>query len=93
MKDIKSNLLQSHFFHQLCEDNNEEYEHLALHSEVFWLSKENHLYGFVVLWNSFFKKSITEDNMLQVKINIFYLSNIIEKLNMFNNQFQEKNSN
>ncbi|KAI6650138.1 Scan domain-containing protein 3-like protein [Oopsacas minuta] len=49
---IKKNSLTDRIFHQLCENNDEDYKHLLLHTEVRWLSKGNCLKRFNQLFDS-----------------------------------------
>ncbi len=62
---IKANALNSRLFHQLCIENDEDFQCLLLHTEVRWLSKGNCLKRFYPLFNSvldFFQKSNPETN-------------------------------
>ena len=55
---IKANALNSRLLHQLCIENDEDFQYLLLHTEVRWLSKGNCLKRFYTLFNSvldFFK--------------------------------------
>lgn len=93
---IKSSPLRDRLFRQLCEENEEGFERLLLHTEVRWLSKGNSLKRFVVLWNSiisFMKDAEFGEELVSVKCDIFYLSDIFEKLNLLNKQLQGKNCN
>ncbi|KFD48909.1 hypothetical protein M513_10272 [Trichuris suis] len=49
---IKSHALQNRLFRPLCEENNEDFDTLLLHTEVRWLSKGNCLQRFVALWKT-----------------------------------------
>ncbi len=49
---IKSSALNSRLFAILCEENNEQFNQLLLHTEVRWLSKGNCLQRLVKLYNS-----------------------------------------
>jgi hypothetical protein len=49
---IKSNSKNDRMFRQLCQDNNEQFIRLLLHTEVFWLSKGASLTRFVELYES-----------------------------------------
>ena len=60
---IKANALNSRLFHQLCIENDEDFQCLLLHTEVRWLSKGNCLKRFYTLFNSvldFFQESNPE---------------------------------
>ena len=55
---IKANALNSRLFHQLCIENDEDFQCLLLYAEVRWFSKGNCLKRFYSLFNSvldFFK--------------------------------------
>ena len=92
---IKSSALKDRLFQQLCEKNNEEFEKLVLHTEVRWLSKGNCLNRFVALWDSvisFFSGTELGQKLVDAKSDIFYLSDIFEKLNVLNKELQGNNS-
>ena len=81
---IKSNSLQDRLFREFCKQNGEEFEWLVLHTEVRWLSKGNCLKHFITLWDSIV--SFLADTQLGAKLlanknDVFYLSDIFEKLN------------
>ena len=60
---IKANALNSRLFHQLCIENDEDFQCLLLHAEVRWLSKGNCLKRFYTLFKSvldFFQESNPE---------------------------------
>lgn len=78
----KSNALQDCLSWQLCDDNNEEFTHLLLHTQVLWLSK-----GFVAFWDSvvtFFRDQEMEEELTSFKFDIFYLCDLLEKLSFTN---------
>ena len=62
---IKANALNSRLFHQQCFENDEDFQCLLLHTEVWWLSKGNCLKRFYTLFKSvlnFFKNpTLTEE--------------------------------
>lgn len=89
---IKSNSLQDRIFQQLCEDNDEDFTQLLMHTEVRWLSKGNCLRRFVTLWESivlFFIDKQLGEQIIHSKCDIFYLSDIFEKMNSLNKQLRE----
>ena len=49
---IKVNALNSRLFHQLCIENDEDFQWLLIHREIWWLSKGNCLKRFYTLFNS-----------------------------------------
>lgn len=68
---IKSNSLQAHLFHELCKQNEEEFERLVLHTEVRWLSKR-----FIALWDSivsFLANTQLGEQLLANKCDVFFL--------------------
>ncbi|XP_064108083.1 SCAN domain-containing protein 3-like [Macrobrachium nipponense] len=93
---IKKSALRDCLFQQLCEKNNEEFERLLLHTEVRWLSKGNCLHCFVALWDSgisFLSGTKLGQKLVDAKSDIFYLSDIFEKLNALNKELQRNDSN
>ena len=88
---IKSNPLQECLFCQLCVDN-EEFKSLFLHKEVRWLFKHNCLDHFVELWANvelFLNGTEAGKEVIAAKLDIFYLADIFQKLNILNKQLQE----
>lgn len=95
VNSIKSNALQDRLFQKFCEDNDENFKHLIIHTEVRWLSKGNCLRRFVTLWDSiitFIEDEHLRNKILDFKNDIFYLSDIFDKLNALNKQLQGRNS-
>ncbi|XP_072136178.1 zinc finger BED domain-containing protein 5-like [Mobula birostris] len=93
---IKSHALQDRLFRQLCEENDEDFQTLLLHTEVRWLSKGNCLQRFVTLWDtkvSFMSDKEHGERLVDAKADIFYLADIFQKLNLLNKTLQGKNSN
>lgn len=96
VNSIKSNAFQDRLFQQFCENNDEDFKLLVLHTEVRWLSKGNCLRRFVILWDSitsFIEDHQYSEQIIAFKNDIFYLSDIFEKLNVLNKQLQGKNCN
>ncbi|XP_076322021.1 zinc finger BED domain-containing protein 5-like [Tachypleus tridentatus] len=92
---IKSNSLRDRLLHELCKQNGEEFERLVLHTEVRWLSKGNCLQCFTALWYSivsFLANTQLGEQLLANKCDVFFLSDIFEKLNSLNKQLQGKDS-
>ena len=92
---IKSNSLRDRLFHKLCSQNDEKFERLVMHTEVRWLSKGNCLRRFIKLWDSiasFLDNSQLGEKLFAAKLDIFYLSDIFEKINLLNKQLQGQNS-
>lgn len=94
---IKSNAKNDRMFRLLCQDNNEEYIRLLLHTEVRWLSKGACLNRFVALYSTiiqFFERS-SETTLCQqlavVKKDAFYLADIFKRFNDVNLQLQGTN--
>ena len=48
---MKSHTLQDRLFWQLCEENNEDFQDVVLHTEVSWLSKGNCLQNLVIQYS------------------------------------------
>ena len=65
-----------------------------LHTEVRWLSKGNSLHRFVALWDSviiFLRGTEFGQKFVDAKSDIFYLSDIFQKLNVLNIELQGNN--
>jgi len=94
---IKSNAKNDRMFRQLCQDNNEDFIRLLLHTEVRWLSKGTCLNRFVALYDSIiqFFESRNETTLCQqltiVKKDAFYLADIFKRFNDINLQLQGTN--
>ncbi|KFD49750.1 hypothetical protein M514_09345, partial [Trichuris suis] len=81
---IKSHALQNRLFRQLCEENNEDFDTLLLHTEVRWLSKGNCLQRFVALWKTIVGLMSDKeygDKLIDPKAEIRYLADMFEKDN------------
>ena len=92
---IKANALNSRLFHQLCIENDEDFQCLLIHTEVRRLSKGNCLKRFYTLFNSvldfFFQESnpALYDKLKSSKTDIAYLTEIFSKFNEVNLQLQD----
>ncbi|ETE73121.1 hypothetical protein L345_01043, partial [Ophiophagus hannah] len=73
---IKSNALNNRLFHKLCEENDEEFERLLLHTKGRWLSKGKRLRRFHELFD-------TVVEFLE-SIDPTYLTDVFDKLNEVN---------
>ena len=90
---IKANALNFRLFHQMCIENDEDFQCLLLRTEVRWLLKGNCLKKFYTLFNSvldFFQESNFElyDTLKSSKIDISYLTEMFSKFNEVNSQLQ-----
>ena len=88
--------MRDRLFQLLCTENDEDYERLLLHTEVLWLSKDDCLRRFVDLFDTlieFLGGNSLEEDVLKVNTDIFYLSDIFDKLNLVNTQLQGQDTN
>ena len=86
---IKRHALQSRLFKKLCNENDEVFDRLIMHTEVRWLPKGNCLERFLAVFSSvidFFneKDSMLAGSLLKRKIDIAYMSNLYGKFNHLN---------
>ena len=91
---IIARALNSKLFRQLCAKNDEELEQLLLLTEVRWLSKGNCLRRFYSLFSTVVEFFQTLDDsvsleLISIKADIAYLSDIFMKFNEVNLQLQE----
>ena len=89
---IKANAINSQLFHQLCIENDEDFQCQLLHTEVRWLSKGNCLKRFYTLFNSvldFFQESNSELYDKLSKTDIAYFTEMFSKFNEVNLQLQD----
>ncbi|KAI0980651.1 hypothetical protein GJ496_011893 [Pomphorhynchus laevis] len=85
---IKSNALCERLFKELCikelcKHNEESYNQLLFHTKVQWLSRRNYLRRVVELWDSitsFFAKHELGSELCKAKKDIYFMSDIFEKL-------------
>lgn len=90
---IRSNALNTWLFAQLCEENDEHFHQLLLHTEVRWLSKGLCLTRFFALFETILefldtKDKILKENLMKRKTDIAYLTDLFTKFNMVNLQLQ-----
>ena len=91
---IKSNAKNDRLFRQLCEVNDEEFEHLLLHTKVRWLSKGIFLARYCKLKNSVVE-FLGEDSDLAKDViachqDNSYLADFYEKINTATDKLQGK---
>ncbi|KAI6658205.1 SCAN domain-containing protein 3 [Oopsacas minuta] len=94
---IKKNSLNDRIFQQLCENNDEDYKRLLLHTEVRWLSKGNCLKRFHQLFDltvEFLEEydSTLAEKVKMIRTDVAYFVDIFEKLNIVNKQLQGNNT-
>ncbi|CAH1954649.1 unnamed protein product [Acanthoscelides obtectus] len=90
---IRSNALNTRLFAQLCEENDQHFHQLLLHTEVRWLSKGLCLTRFFALFETILefldtKDKISKENLMKRKTDIAYLTDLFTKFNMVNLQLQ-----
>ena len=91
---IKSNAKNDRMFRQLCQDNNEQFIRLLLHTEVRWLSKGTCLTHFAELYDSVVQFLESEHEiglctqLKAIKHDAFYLAWIFKKFNEINLKLQ-----
>ena len=92
---IKSRPKTERLFKQFCQEMNEEYVRVLLHTQVRWLSKGKCLERFVSLYDTLLE--FGEENVdfqfmkcKKAKALIFYLADILGKLNVLNKELQGK---
>jgi hypothetical protein len=90
---IRSSALNNRLFRKLCDENDEDFNRLLLHTEVCWLSKGTCLKRFYDIFYSvitFFenKDDPLRENLLKFKNDIAYLTELYYKFNETNLQLQ-----
>lgn len=90
---IRSNALNTRLFAQLCEENDENFHQLLIHTEVRWLSKGLCLTRFFALFETVLefldaKDPILKENLIKWKPDIAYLTDLFAKFNEVNLQLQ-----
>uniref|UniRef100_A0A5S6QHH3 HAT C-terminal dimerisation domain-containing protein n=1 Tax=Trichuris muris TaxID=70415 RepID=A0A5S6QHH3_TRIMR len=90
---IKSKSLNDRLFSQLCEQNDEDFNRLLLHTEIRWLSKGACLSRFYRLFDTVLEFLQDEDSSLREdlenrKNDVAYLADLYYKFNAMNLQLQ-----
>lgn len=90
---IRSNSLNFRLFAQLCEENDEHFHRLLLHTEVRCLSKDLCLTRFFLLFDTVLefldtKDSILKKYLIKRKQDIAYLTDLFAKFNEVNLQLE-----
>lgn len=90
---IRSNSLNDRLFRQLCNENDEDFNRLLLHTEVRWLSKGACLNRFWSLLDSVLEflqeKDVSlKENLVKYKSDIAYLTDLFTKFNELNLKLQ-----
>ncbi|XP_056647403.1 SCAN domain-containing protein 3-like [Diorhabda sublineata] len=90
---IRSNALNTRLFAQLCEDNDENFHQLLLHTNVRWLSKGLCLVRFFALFETVLefldgRYENLKESLLKRKTDIAYLTDLFAKFNTMNLQLQ-----
>ncbi|XP_026331329.1 SCAN domain-containing protein 3-like [Hyposmocoma kahamanoa] len=90
---IRSNALNTRLFAQLCDENDEDFQRLLLHTEVRWLSKGACLTRFYSVFDSVLEFLESRDpdlkeNLIKFKADIAYLTDLFKKFNDINLQLQ-----
>ncbi|XP_056631999.1 protein FAM200C-like [Diorhabda sublineata] len=88
---IRSNALNTRLFAQLCEDNDENFRQLLLHTNVRWLSKGLCLVRFFALFETVLefldgRYENLKESLLKRKTDIAYLTDLFAKFNTMNLQ-------
>ncbi|KAJ8019024.1 Protein ZBED8 [Holothuria leucospilota] len=90
---IKASAQNDRLFRQLCQENDEQFVRLLLHTEVRWLSKGNCLTRFHAIFSTVVEFLSEVDTQLSEKVNaikhdVAYLTDIFKMLNDVNKQLQ-----
>lgn len=92
---IKAHALNNRLFRQLCQENDETFERLLLHTDVRWLSKGNCLARFCELFDSIVEFLEEVDAALGEQVSsrrcdIMYLADFFGKMNEVTLKLQGK---
>jgi hypothetical protein len=96
INSIKSSAKSERLFKLFCEEKNEDYCRLLLHTEVRWLSKGNCLRRFMELYDSL-KEFLNDKSEMKFldspegKIYLSYLTDVFGMLNLLNKSLQGSN--
>lgn len=95
---IRSSALNTRLFALLCDENDEDFQRLLLHTEVRWLSKGACLSRFYMLFESVIefletKAPEVKESLIKYKADIAYLTDLFKKFNDVNLQLQGDNLN
>ena len=90
---IKRNAINERLFAKLCVENDEDYNHLLLNTEVRWLSKSACLNRFYALFDSVLeflegKDNDLRQNLINSKNDIAYMTDLFAKFNETNLKLQ-----
>ena len=92
---IRWNAINERLFAKLCLENDEDYNHLLLNTEVRWLSKSACLNRFYALFDSVLEFVEGKDNDLRQNVinykknnNIAYMTDLFAKFNETNMKLQ-----
>ena len=85
--------MNKRLFAQFCDENNEEFQILFLHTEVRWLSKSAFLTRFYSIFElilEFLKDKDLDlrENLTKSKADIAYLTDLSKQFNNINSQLQ-----
>lgn len=85
--------MNTRLFAQLCDEKNEDFQRLILHSEISWLSKGAYLRRWYFLFDSVLefldnKDPGLKENLIKLKANITYFTDLFKKFKDINLQLQ-----
>lgn len=93
---IKAHALNDRLFRQLCQENDDTFERLLLHTDVRWLSKGNCLGRFCNLFDTVVEflesaNAALGEQVRSSRCDIMYLADFFEKMNEVTMKLQGKN--